>query len=453
MAIHFGKRGTSEKRIAFVDTAAARLALSSPDVDELVWQRDNEGLYRWDGYEWKSAFNSEAPTALTTIYVNSVAGNDGYIGNEENPLASLAEAASRITEGFSDGITIQLVGAGPYTDPGTWPNSGGGGINIIGDRSNPIVSGTPSWSAVAGTSAQQEDASFGIHSGLISDGYWAIEDLTLLGFPQLQYQSFPIINTASPAVRIVSVGPIGFSTEVHEFITTVNIPLEASVLDAGIAIQYHGVIAESTSSSNFVTRNYHFYGCKFPFDSGGQCATYGGTYNGYFEDAGSVASLTSREGGTISGIIPSDFANLSLLDGASTLGVIDCDNIFVLDNASVTIGNLDYGGSNGIIYYNNCNITFSSSVYLTGTTTNFVSPNGTDGNARIVFDNAVTGSTTGTCVQLTTNCSVLGVGSNLDGTLTNSSTPGNEIQVGIGAPIDSFSDLPISDATTFCRGE
>lgn len=95
MAIHFGRRGTSEKRIAYADTAADRLALSSPDVDEVVWQRDTETLYRWDGYEWKVGSGLDPATTETALYVDPVAGNDGYTGLVSAPLATIQEAIYR----------------------------------------------------------------------------------------------------------------------------------------------------------------------------------------------------------------------------------------------------------------------------------------------------------------------------------------------------------------------
>jgi len=62
----------------------------------------------------------------------------------------------------------------------------------------------------------------------------------------------------------------------------------------------------------------------------------------------------------------------------------------------------------------------------------------------------VTGSTTGVCVTMADGALAINI-SNSDTFLTNSVTPGDEIQVGTGASVNAFSDLPMTDISTLCR--
>jgi len=402
-----------------------------------------------------------------TIYVDSATGSDTAIGDIGTPLLTLAEAIARIPESYTGVNNIQCIGVGPYDLPATFPASGIDGIlQIFGDRTSPLVTNaSPNFTQVVGKEAQFEDGYFGGHAAW-ADGYaWAEVDFSALG-SFVDRNAYAVMSTgAGSAVRIVnsSASAITSPVSVYEHITQLNVVTYSNgksmasnlngILFMGLTVSFQG-----TGLENNILQNLTFYGCKFE----GPCTFVDCVLGGYYGAAGSTwryygASLTA-DSPLGARYLYADTAptNFEWQGTFSLTGVIK-RSIVIGDPVNMSIAGVDFELAGGICIDAHFSFGVGSSIYtelfastVTGAAT-FIRAK----NTNIQFNSSLgpVGSTSSTSVILSENATITNANSALSGNLVNSGTPGNEIQVGTGAPINAFADLPVTDATTLCRAD
>lgn len=415
-----------------------------------------------DGYEIDISKLPRRNTAATnTIYVNSVSGDDSAAGDVGTPLRTLAEASLRIGDGFTGANIIQLDGYGPYVDPGTWPKQGPDGwIYIIGDRSSPAATNaSPTFAATSGKNAQHEAAAFGSAVATTEGTHWTYADLSSFGFASFAYQAYANLTRSAPEVAFcASSANSGVPHEVHPWITTVDFGLGAGKGAQGI--QYLGIIATSSIPFNFQVSNYAFLGTRFDLNSQSFSAESSGI-GGYINNLSGTSNLTINDGSANNLIVRSGELNVFQLGGnANIFGSVVEHPITILAGTNAdNISFNDIEGGSGFNYGANC-FMFIRSTSVTGASSLMTPLTGTFGGgigSTAKFGTSVSGSTSDVCIVLVDGASVIDAAANLDGNLTNSGTPGDEVTVG-GLGTYSFSELPRNDfglgpTSQGCRAE
>lgn len=296
----------------------------------------------WD--VWDGTVNAYT-AATSTIYVDSATGDDTNAGDVGTPLATLAEAKRRIPD---EGGTyeVQLVGAGPYANPGGWPTKSS--VTVFADRSSPVATKNPARFTASGgaasRTAQKEDASFGAVATTVGT-HWCRYYFDLFGL-FAGYVTAPCLTRPSGTIGIVEgvTGLEGFEEEanVYAWTTVVNFERADAALPGGAT--FVGCIISSTGGGGVACDGYNFSACRATLTAFGNLTIRNGTFGGYITGN---STLVVREGGSAFQVYMGSSSRIDV-DGGLVSYVVDVGSNRLRITGDTTLTGYDLESSTGI---------------------------------------------------------------------------------------------------------
>lgn len=416
------------------------------------WYLDGERLPHFGLEAYKNS------GSLTTIYVSADGYDDTGDGSIGSPYRQIQRALDDIPSHAKGSFLIQL-GPGDYEPfifdrPLITENLTQTEVFIVGDRSNPAMTfgSSPTFSKVDGYNGRYT-ANIGAYAYEVNESTHWIEGTS--DFWPLDARV--ILDSASPNLDVLDNGGFtgGTLTNLHPYssrIVASGFGMIGSTVDVGPTfggLFLSGVDIDIGPSS--FLKNIYFKACKVSQSSVSN-TVYAERCRGDFVCEGKLVSFGGNHVGLITkGQLDAEgplLVNVGAFKGDGVSIDIKTGFGYGAKNA-VRLSGCDFYGGGTAIDASSVEVALVGDIYIIGngysTFLQMANNSSLAGSATIV------GSTSDVCVKLSSGSQAEGLSTMCDGTLTNSSTPGDEIQVGDGAPANKFSDLPITDATTLCR--
>jgi hypothetical protein len=379
------------------------------------------------------------------IYADIAAGSDVTgVGSAGNPFKTWQRLVDEVPDGGLEAY-IGILAAGTY-DPVVFRRTlgAGGSMTTIGHRDATIALSSPSFSLVSGKIGQSE-ANIGAYTETITDGnHWAYGELDLGG------TFLRLANTAMASTTPNFKVPTPFGTSLFSEVNTF-----ATVCGDGS----NGLEVSNPNGSPFTVIGVDFnFGASGTFE---KVTTVGCVVSG----GNSVNSISSNIQGVVSG-------DVSLVEGGNTTFALVAGTISCFDSTRVGSPNgFGFGVFRGGITLSQgafVRITGNCDIESTGTQLNvgggshvewggnMTTANGSrflncvDNSMADFKTSTVTGAVAGVPVVSNNSSKILSCEVACSGTLTNSSTPGDEQTTG-SAATGTFASLPTTDATQLCR--
>lgn len=399
-----------------------------------------------------------------TIYVATSGNDETGTGTAGNPYRQPQRALDSIPKDTNGQYVIQCS-AGSFEMPRITSLNTGTRIIIAGSRDNLVASGAFTYNQVAGKQTYWE-ANIGAYGDTITDGSHYILFPQDYGAYGLFWTAFNSFASTTPNFRIMA----GFNIT-GTYGTGYIYPIETTFVIDEYLIDPATGTQNSRSNLEFVGIEFD---CQFGFANFGakyfEACVFTSTVvnsttvvlencvnNSYFDS--NISQCSMNRGGTLRSIHE---GHLYLSDGVYNVTSVNrntdlLDSQIILSNSSkggdatyMFINGIDFEGTSACIEVAGGTIIQQLDVTISNSPTRFLY-NLETGGRFLRRGGTITGSTTYTPVNLVNGGQAINIKVAANGTLTNSTTPGAEIQVGNSAPVDSFSDLPIIDATTMCR--
>ena len=381
-----------------------------------------------------------------TLYVETTGNDDTGDGSQAKPFATPQRACDEVPDGLTGALGIK-VGAGSFEAPQLRRILHGGTVVISGSLGSEYVDtsalGSGDFSLVAGTVATAE-ATTPAHAGLDPTQHFLAQDFGAYVFAET------LLTSPANTIRMHDSYTGITGKKVYTFETTFTYTGFGAI--GGEYTEHLGsLFFMGISFPNLSTKkvlNCQFGGCSVLTPTASLYA-YGVSFQSkvgdviFYPHTGSQdSSVVAGECGDISArgcrvVVEAIIQGTVSAEGnnyPSNLGVGLCD---LQAGAGFS---LDQGATMWIVYNMACPAANTSIITATRGARIHAAATGT----------FITVALAGTAVTLSEGAQATGLGAYF-ANVTNSVTPGDEIQVGDGAPANKFSDLPITDATTLCR--
>lgn len=403
------------------------------------------------------------------LYVSTTGDDTNGDGSLSNPYATPQRAVDSIPNDIpNETIVVVNCGSGEFYFPDVSRVSENIYLNIIGDRSSPIISlaaGEATFSQIGGQQAVRT-ANVGSYSPNITEGdYWLFRDTSIFS-TAIFGLGYALIESSSPNLNVVTRINVGSAPLfVYPYATTFLLTR---------------LTTKTTSSSSKVRtlesyRGVRFFGIKIsaPADSSNDgieganlqaCAFVGnGSFTNYTLDSCTLQGLYCPP--AVAYMTFSDcFHRSSLIRRSATCiknnlfynGIITTIATQDISNVSLMIsGRINFEGTGACLNAGrNTNVAFSvGDIFVENTKSSFIADPYDQCLSSFIFNaTTVSGSVTGNAVKLSNGSQAFNIKAACNGTLT---AGGSEIIIGGNSSGQTFASLPATDigasAPQFCR--